>query len=220
VVVTGETAAPAVRTPPLTDRGRRTQLRLLEAGRRVFEAKGWAATRMGDIAEAADVSHGTVYTWFPTKDALLRTLVTAMRDDLLGSLRDPEAADPAARIEAANRRYLDVYREHARLLQVVEEAAPADPFFGSVLADLRTTHVGRVADAIRRLQAADSAYPELDAHTSAAALCAMVEGFARHWHGRGEEHDADLATATLTHIWTRALGLRETVRVDVGQGKG
>jgi AcrR family transcriptional regulator len=49
---------------PLTERGRRTRDKLLEAARDVFEEKGYAATRMSDIAARAGVSHGTTYTWF------------------------------------------------------------------------------------------------------------------------------------------------------------
>jgi hypothetical protein len=47
----------------------------------------------------------------------------------------------------------------------------------------------------------------LDAHVTASALSAMVEGFGRHWLGRGEEHDAELAVTTLSRLWVRALGL-------------
>ena len=35
----------------------------------------------------------------------------------------------------------------------------------------------------------------------------MVEGFARHWLGRGEPHDEDVAVATLTTLWTHAVGM-------------
>ena len=46
---------------------------------------------------------------------------------------------------------------------------------------------------------------------AASALCAMVEGFGRHWYGRGEQdaspHDDATAVATLSTIWARGLGL-------------
>ena len=39
----------------------------------------------------------------------------------------------------------------------------------------------------------------------------MVEGFGRHWYGRGEQdaapYDDDTAVATLTRLWARGLGL-------------
>jgi len=156
------------------------------------------------------VSHGTVYTWFPTKDAVLMAVVESLVDGLYASLSTPEAADPLARIDLANRRYLDAYREHARLLEVVEQAATTDETFRGVLAGLRAAHVERVAATIRHLQADGQARGDLDAHAAAAALCAMVEGFARHWFGRGETHDEVTAVATLTQLWAGALDLRTT----------
>jgi len=195
---------------PVTDRGRRTRDALVVAARGAFEERGYDGTRMGDIAEAAGVSHGTVYTWFPTKDAVLMAVVESLVDGLYASLSTPEAADPRARIDLANRRYLDAYREHARLLEVVEQAATTDETFRGVLAGLRAAHVERVAATIRHLQADGQARGDLDAHAAAAALCAMVEGFARHWFGRGETHDEVTAVATLTQLWAGALDLRTT----------
>lgn len=195
---------------PLTDRGRRTRDALVAAARGVFEERGYDGTRMGDIAEAAGVSHGTVYTWFATKDAVLMAVVESLVDGLYGSLSTPEVDDPLARIDLANRRYLDAYREHARLLEVVEQAATTDETFRGVLTGLRAAHVERVAATIRHLQADGQARADLDALVAAAALCAMVEGFARHWFGRGEDHDEVTAVTTLTQLWAGALDLRTT----------
>jgi hypothetical protein len=103
------------------------------------------------------------------------------------------------------------------LLQVAQEAAAGDPRFADVLLDLRRTHVKRVASAIRKLQADSLAAPDLDAHTAAAALCGMVEGFAAHWLGRGESHDESLATRTLTQLWVRGLGM--PARIAVAEGR-
>jgi AcrR family transcriptional regulator len=195
---------------PLTDRGRRTRDALVIAARGVFEERGYDGTRMGDIAEAAGVSHGTVYTWFATKDAVLMAVVESLVDGLYASLSTPEVDDAIARIDLANRRYLDAYREHARLLEVVEQAATTDETFRGVLAGLRAAHVERVAATIRHLQADGQARSDLEAHAASAALCAMVEGFARHWFGRGEDHDEATAVATLTQLWAGALDMRMT----------
>lgn len=192
---------------PLTDRGRRTRDTLVIAARGVFEERGYDGTRMSDIAEAAGVSHGTVYTWFSTKEAVLMAVVASLVSDLYASLSTPEGTDPIGRIERANRSYLDAYRAHARLLEVVEQAATTDASFRAVLADLRRAHVERVAATLRHLQQDGVARADLDAHVAAAALCAMVEGFARHWFGRGEAHDEDVAVATLTALWAGSLGL-------------
>jgi AcrR family transcriptional regulator len=201
------TAAESPAKAPLTDRGRRTRDSLVAAARTVFEERGFNAARMGDIAEAAGVSHGTVYTWFDTKDDLLHAVADGVVNDLYDALKVPDVADPVQRIARANRAYLDAYRDNARLLEVVEQVATTDEHSRAVLTRLRNTHVDRVARTISRLQLDGLADPDLDAHDAAAALCAMVEGFARHWFGRGEQHDEGVAVTTLTQLWARSLGL-------------
>ncbi|HEX6888590.1 MAG TPA: TetR/AcrR family transcriptional regulator [Candidatus Nanopelagicales bacterium] len=197
---------------PLTARGQATRDRLVEAARSVFAERGFAGTRMGDLADAAGVAHGTVYTYFDTKEDVLLAVLDAVRADLHAAMTLPNVRDPIVRIEAANRAYLDGYRSHAQLLRVAQEASAGDERFADVLLDLRRTHVQRVAAAIRKLQAEGQAAPDLDAHTAAAALCGMVEGFAAHWLGRGEAHDEALANRTLTQLWVRGLGLRPRPR--------
>lgn len=48
---------------------------VLDAALELFIEKGFAATRVEDIASRAGVSKGTVYLYFPSKDALLEGLV-------------------------------------------------------------------------------------------------------------------------------------------------
>src|SRR5215217_4524180 len=48
---------------------------LLEAALDVFAEKGFAAARMDDVAARAGVSKGTVYLYFPSKEAVFEALV-------------------------------------------------------------------------------------------------------------------------------------------------
>lgn len=194
---------------PLSARGERTRTKLVASARAVFEERGFDGARMGDVAETAGVSHGTVYTWFDTKEDLLRAVIDSVTADLYSSLSVPDATSPIERVAIANERYLAAYRSTARLLEVVEQAAVVDDSFRAVLANLRTTHVERVAKTIQRWQRDGQALPDIDANVGAAALCAMVEGFARHWLGRGEVHDEATAMRTLTELWARGLGLSQ-----------
>jgi AcrR family transcriptional regulator len=199
---------------PLSERGRRTRDRLVVAARGVFEARGFDATRMGDIAAAAGVSHGTVYTWFPTKEDVLHAAVDSVTEEMYSVLSTPDVTDPIERIYLANARYLAVHRDTARLLEVVAQAAVNDASFRAVLTGLRRTHVDRVAKTIERMQNDGLVVQTLDARVSAAALCAMVEGFARHWLSGAAEPAGTLApddrvVGTLTELWARALGLIE-----------
>ncbi len=193
----------AVVDGPVTLKGQRTRARLVTAAGEVFCERGFNETRMSDIAERAGVAHGTVYVYFESKSDVLRSVVADLLADIAGYLRGFEAADTASRIAEANERYLRVYSEHARLLQVVEQVGTSDPSFDELLSDFRERHVQRVADGIRRLQSSGSVPPEIEAEVAAPALSAMVEGYARH------HRDFDVAevSRTLTLLWLRALGL-------------
>ncbi len=192
---------------PRTDRGRRTREGLITAARIVFERQGFAATRMGDIATQAGVSHGTVYTYFDTKEDVLAATMEQLIDQLLSSIRGADLTDPVARIANANERYLSAFSENAPLLRVVEEVSVTDERFSRILNDLRRTHVQRVAAQIRRQQRDGTVHRDVDPQVAAAALCAMVEGFSRHWAEPLSRASDPRGQATLTLLWQRALGM-------------
>lgn len=62
---------------------------ILRAALRVFARKGLAAAKITDIGAAAGLSHGLVYHYFPSKEALYVELVERA---MLGSLRLAEQA--------------------------------------------------------------------------------------------------------------------------------
>lgn len=51
------------------------QARILAVAGRVFSLKGYAATRMTDIAAEAGMAQGLVYRYFPSKEALFLALI-------------------------------------------------------------------------------------------------------------------------------------------------
>lgn len=65
------------RKVPVQVRSRRTVDVILSAAARIFETRGYAGTTTNHIAEAASVSIGTLYQYFPNKDALLVALEEA-----------------------------------------------------------------------------------------------------------------------------------------------
>ena len=59
----------------MRDRGRRTLRRLLDAGLRVVEERGYDEFRVDDVVDRAGHSHGTFYLYFRDREDLLRSLV-------------------------------------------------------------------------------------------------------------------------------------------------
>lgn len=187
---------------PRTERGRRTRTALLTAARDAFEQRGFDDCRMNDIADTAGVSHGTVYTYFESKEEILGQVIDELLVELQDDLRT-SAKDPMARIEEANRRYLQAYRDNHRLLQVIEQAAVTSPELGERLNAFRSRYHARVTAALRRLQEQGRVATDLPADVTATALCAMVEGFSRYW----ARPLTDDINRTLTSLWVNALGL-------------
>jgi len=62
------------RTPAGQDARKRQQI--LDGARRLFLSKGFDASSMGDIAQEAGVSKGTLYVYFDSKERLFQELVS------------------------------------------------------------------------------------------------------------------------------------------------
>jgi AcrR family transcriptional regulator len=77
---------------------------VLDAALRLFIERGFAATRVEDIAAQAGLSKGAVYLYFPSKEAILEGLVKRavlpVADSALGMLQN-YAGDPRLVITAA-----------------------------------------------------------------------------------------------------------------------
>ena len=87
--------------PPPARRARRKEARpgeILAAALALFAERGFAATRLEDVARRAGISKGTIYLYFPTKEDLFRAVV---RQDVLPNLAAMEARVAAHRGSAA-----------------------------------------------------------------------------------------------------------------------
>src|SRR5690242_10936564 len=114
----------------------RTRQSILEAARRVFLEKGYAAATMPAIADAAGVALDTVYATVGRKPALFRLLIEMA---ISGSDRAIPAEERdyvrAIRAEANAARKLQLYATAlsgiqprlAPLIRVLQGAAPLDP---------------------------------------------------------------------------------------------
>src|SRR3954468_12907898 len=80
--VTATAAAPH-RAESLTARGARTRAALVYAARRVFERDGFLNARVTDIADVAGVAHGSLYTSFPDKKAILAAVLADLQEEML-----------------------------------------------------------------------------------------------------------------------------------------
>lgn len=207
----GQAVPHPVPSAPSTERGRRARAQLLVAARTVFERDGFLDARVTDIAAEAGVAHGTFYTYFGSKPDVFRVLVAETMDQLYASLGEtddePPTTDPVARIDRANRRFIEMYRRNTALMALFEQVTTFDPEVRALRQAVRRRMVTRVMHSIERLQAQGRVDPGLDARTSANALVAMVNGLVHHWLVMGEELDEEQVARTTTRLWAQSLGL-------------
>jgi AcrR family transcriptional regulator len=81
----------------------RTRQAIVDAAHRLFGERGFEATTVADVAGAADVSEGTVFNYFPTKEDLFYGGLESFEQRLVDAVRDRSAGEPAL---AAFRRFL------------------------------------------------------------------------------------------------------------------
>lgn len=126
--------------PRPADPARRAKI--LDVARKLFHERQYARTTMADIAAAADMGVGSLYVYFPTKEAIAVTLVEGyfaeLHDVIVPPLRDLVGAEAISQALAAGlgcaERNLDVLAlcrlflprhfqpEQRRLLEAIEQA--------------------------------------------------------------------------------------------------
>ncbi|MBC3191105.1 TetR/AcrR family transcriptional regulator [Pseudonocardia sp. C8] len=195
---------------PKTHRGRRTRELIVRSARKVFEEKGFLDTRIADIAAAAEMSHGTFYTYFQTKDEVFREIIADVAEGQFEATKVPEdfSADPAERIAYTIREYLRTYQKTARLSGVIQQVAVLDEDFRRARLEVRRAFRDRIERGIRRMQSEGIADETLVPKVAAEAITSMLSNFAYTTLTLGEPYDEDEAVATLTRMWTNGIGLR------------
>ena len=193
----------------------RNRAALVGAARRVFERDGYVGARITDIAEEADVAHGSFYSHFDGKPAIFAAVMAEVEEEMLhpGPALPAAGSDPVAVIEAANRAYLEAYRRNARLMALLEQVATVDGDFRELRRRRSAAFLARNARAVRRLQRAGLADPDLDPDLASLALSTMVSrsAYVAFVLGRAPGGHADVGAlaATLTRMWVSALRIPE-----------
>jgi AcrR family transcriptional regulator len=111
VSVSSRTASEA----PLTERQWVRRGELLEAARGVFERDGYHGTTVSAIVQAAGLSQGAFYLYFPDKKAVFAALqdemATLLQRRIYWATRDED--DARQRLESGLKAYFEYYEEYA-----------------------------------------------------------------------------------------------------------
>lgn len=98
----------------LSLRQHQKQGRILDAALKVFAQSGYSGASMDAIAEAADVSKPTLYSYFGSKEQLFETMMRARRDTMLEAFLAPSGT-MVEDLHAFAWRYADVVMDPSML---------------------------------------------------------------------------------------------------------
>lgn len=176
------------RKRPVQERSQRTVDYILEAAAQVFARSGYEATTTNHIAERAGVSIGTLYEYFPSKDALLVALVERHireGETLLEQVAVESDAQPPEPIDLIRRVVGAMVELHARdraLHQVLFEEAPMPAEVRQFLADVET----RAVDRLELLLRGDPYFAAADPRLTASIVVKTIEGLTHDLVARGD----------------------------------
>ncbi|MBN8830418.1 MAG: TetR/AcrR family transcriptional regulator [Sphingomonadales bacterium] len=120
---------PATIKEPRTERGRRTLRKLLDAAAIEFGEKGFHEASITGITGRAGTALGSFYTYFDSKDAIFRALVS----DLSNRVRVTAAQaldvemSPLETERRALAAFLSFAREHKEIYRIIDESEFVDP---------------------------------------------------------------------------------------------
>lgn len=184
----------------------RRRRQLLDVAVVRFAAKGFHATSMEEIADAAGVTKPVLYQHFGSKRHLYLELLDDMGRELLDAIGKATAgaAGPRLQVEAGMEAYVRFMIDRPQAFPLLfGSGARRDPEFADAVRKVEQA----IADAVASLIEADVD----DAHRRvlAAGVVGMAEGVLRHWIADGPEVSPEaLVQQVAGLVWAGLRGVR------------
>jgi AcrR family transcriptional regulator len=163
------------RKQPRQVRAELTRQRILTGAAHVFGEYGYAAGTTNRIAERAGISIGSLYQYFPNKDAILAELLIRHLDDGAAAVEKLQAGALPGPIEEVFRVFvrgaIEAHLDDPRLLRLMLEQAPRS----TELLDKVALMKGSLVDYLRDLLDGHAEVTVADTETAARLIVTTVE---------------------------------------------
>lgn len=191
---------PAPRPSLREQQKRQTRATILDAAAELIGEQGFRETTIDDIAKAAGASRATLYSYFPSKDLIVREIVIELWDEAETLYR------VFGNLEEWTRESIGGWVEH--LVAAWEASAVRLRVQNSGLVRYDHFYVDyhrRFVTALTRNAALWSRFDEDDVPRRALVLIGGIATFMNTWLVRGWDADRAGAVATLTDVWCSIL---------------
>jgi AcrR family transcriptional regulator len=158
------------------------RVRILDAALGCFTAQGYHATKMTDVAKAAEMAKGSVYRYFDSKDALTEALVRRYFDDIRAEVMSYPAPPTLGILIFGLRQALPPERLGATRMffDVLGPGFSQSGGARQVVDDFITWIGAHYAEHLRLLQATRQVRADVDPQAMGAALASMLDGLIIH----------------------------------------
>lgn len=121
-----------MRKVPKQERSRQMVERIVRAGRQILVRDGYASFTTNKVADAADVSPGSLYQYFPDKASIIDVIIDRYMDEVsdrvVGTLREADgldvARDPVMAVRTVIAALVTAMEQDASLLRIVTDEIP------------------------------------------------------------------------------------------------
>jgi AcrR family transcriptional regulator len=186
---------------------------LISMGVQLLGARAYDQMSITELAQAAGISKGLLYHYFPTKTDFVVAVLRRSRDELEARMVFDPALEPAARLDAALDTFLGFVEEHAAgFLALTRAREGQDEAIVAELAEGRRRRVSRLIDGAAALAGVERSELESPALESVlAGWLAFGEEIIVRWLA---EHE--LSRDQVRHLLRQALlgGLVSVAGVD------
>ena len=197
----------------LTDRSiaqEEKRRQILDAAVRTFAAKGYHASRVGDIAEEAGVAYGLVYHYFDSKEDVLETIFRETWTELLEAIHAVEESAETApeKLRQVTAILLRSWRRQPDLVRVLVREVARSPEV-----QRRVDELSEIFRAIERIvasgQVAGEYRTDVEPQLASWIVYGAIEEILTGWVlGQLADGDAEVARAEATVVAIVAGGLR------------
>jgi AcrR family transcriptional regulator len=185
----GSTTDYRPRRLPTQRRAWRTRQRIVAGAAQVFAEYGYASGTTDRIATAAGLSVGSLYQYFPNKDAILLVLARSHLDETATAAREALAEIRPAEVWLPDltRAVVGQHLENPRLHQVLFEEAPRPPELVARFREVESEAVSLVATLLR----ADAGLTVKDPEQYARFVVATIESLTHRFMGASPQVETD-----------------------------
>src|SRR5579871_1810823 len=122
---------------------------LVALGVDLFSARTYDEVSIDELAEAAGISKGLLYHYFPTKRDFYVATVRAAAGELLARTDTPPGLEPLARLRAGLEAYLDYVSRHGKpYAALLRGGIGVDPEVAKIVDETREAFCARLLDGV------------------------------------------------------------------------